>query len=317
MYIDKKFATDLMINVKCKHMEEFYNHIEELLPALIGITERYHSKKPMPHFEKFNFSFADIKNLSLAFFKDFSQELYQRLTKVLKNAKIEYSEPSELNEQAENYTDNDGKRVKITLNPTNDIKGVCVITHEFSHGVSERNTNLMKNREHLLGEIESLFCEKVYLDWLCENGVISQETVDDKRELHLQDLVENCRMLIDEYRVLKQLAGNYSQENINQVLENEGSPIWLEDTLTRLAYGSGNNKNLWGGFIARYVVGEVVAQLLYDEYQDFPLATSMKFAEYMAQNAEMTLEEGVKFLLGENYKDKINSRYFPKSQQNS
>ena len=46
----------------------------------------------------------------------------------------------------------------------------------------------------------------------------------------------------------------------------------------------------------RYVVGEVVSEIMYRQYQDNPEGTMKTFSEFLKGNAEMTRDQAVEFV---------------------
>ena len=313
--INEKFAASLAVRVRDKRMYDFYGYIQPYMRALRGIVARNGHVRHDIKYAEIDCSFEDMKDLALAFFKEFNEEMYHNIDSILKDANLRYSEPQEANRGALNSVGGDGKTLNIDLNPTNDVEGLCVVAHEFSHVGSERNVKKVREKEQLLGEIESKFIEKVYSKWLCENGVINKVEYNKKAEAQLRSLVVDCEMAVEESELLAALNNDFSVDNLRKVFNGARDRRRTEEVLTRLAYGKDGNDDFWGKYVSRYIVGEIVAQVLFEEYQQTPADTEQRFAEFMRKNAELGFEEGIKLLLGENYIEKVNRTFFPNAER--
>lgn len=313
MVIDDKFASDFQENVMGRGMYHFYGKIQQFMPMLADIVNRYQNRvQGVP--SVLAFSVDDMVNLTLSFFKDFNFHFCDRLVDTLQEAKLIIL--SDKNKQ-------DGicpcvalrnDKLEVLLEPCKDMNSLCTTSHEFAHAGSQQNVEKRQRKENLLMEIESHFIEKVFAEWLVENGVLSQEDYRHKCDLQLHDLVVDCCRLLNENYILKQLNHDYSKQNLQRIVD---ETPYLEKTVREMAYGKNGNKNFWGKFVARYIIGEMVAQVLYEDYQKSPVAISMVFDEYMSKNAEFGLGEGISFLIGENYMDRINNTFFPKNEHNN
>lgn len=312
MVVDEKFADDFKRNVIGRGMYSFYENIQEYMPMLIDIVNRYGKEinyKP----EKLDFSIEYVMNLTLDFLKKFNPSLHSRLLKNLNVADVIMLTEEDVAKGMIPSTCNRDGKLLLKLEPCCDVIKLCTVPHEFTHGCSQRHFEKKPQREDLLIEIESKFIEKVYADWLFENGIISKQDYQYHCDVQLQDLVYDCKTLLNENFILKQLNHDFSKENIQRIVDDKPHS---EKTIIRMAYGRPEDSNFWGGFVARYVIGGMVAQILYEDYQSFPVSTSSLFDEYMSKNADMGLEEGISFLIGENYINRINNTFFPKNEQN-
>lgn len=302
--ITRKHSSDLEKIAKQANLYEFHAKIENFLPALVGIVMRYNNYpgKPMP----LDYSLEEMQIMAETFFEDFNPRLYEKLKLALQNAEIYASEPCAENKGKDNCMRKSGDKVKMILNPTNDVEGLCCVAHENSHACSQRMTEDVKEKEQLIGEIESKFIEKVYLDWLLYNEAISQEDYDFKRRAQRQDLVVDCDSVLAEVDFLKSINHDFHFRNIQKV-------IWQKSNLEKSVINM--QKGKVSPWLGRYIIGEIVAQVLYSEYCQNPQEISERFTDYICKNAEMGFDEAAKFLLGENYIEKINAEFFPREKQ--
>lgn len=310
MVLDDKFASDFKENVMGRGMYHFYKNIQQFMPMLAGIVNRYQNKvQGVP--SVLTFSAEDMVNLVLTFFQEFNPRFCDRLVDTLQEAKVIILSDKSKQDGICPCVVLSNDKLEVLLESCKDINSLCTTPHEFTHAGSHSNVEKKQRKEQLLCEIESHFIEKVFAEWLVENGVLSQEDYKYKCDLQLHDLVVDCCRLLNENYVLEQLNHDYSREKLQRIVD---ETPYLEKTIREMAYGRSGNKTFWGKFVARYIIGEMVAQVLYEDYQKSPVATSMLFGEYMSKNAEFGLKEGVSFLIGENYMDRINNTFFPKKE---
>ncbi len=318
MKIDNAFAQKLDELCFQRKAHDFYHSIQPFMHAINGIYNRnIHTTTFEP--EEVYLSFKDMERLALAFYKDFDNELYYKLKEVLNDPYTIYEtykpKPQDKNNPNKNSCGIRFGHPHIELTPENNVCGLLAPAHEFSHALSQRIQKFMKQRTDCLGEIESKFIEKVYLDFLLEHDIISQEDYKNCQNITRRDLALNCELLIQENDILSQITPPITKDKLDKFLEdNKNNPNInkLKERLDEMTFG--DTENMYGEYIFRYVVGEAVAAALYEDYKKEPAEIKQKFKEFLRTNAEISTEEALQILLGENAMAKINDVFFPQAQ---
>lgn len=165
-----------------------------------------------------------------------------------------------------------------------EIKGVV---HEIAHATSQKFTGQdSQEKETLVGEIESMFMEKLFVRYCLENmqkvkEVLvkqeSKEIPDDQAEDFVFDMFVNVRFL-DLQKRAKTCGSKITPQN-----EKEQA--------------------------FRYVVGEVYSTVLYNNYLNDPERTIKKFVKYMKNNAEYNLDESARALELGNSMNEVFSKF--------
>lgn len=163
-----------------------------------------------------------------------------------------------------------------------EIKGVV---HEIAHATSQKFRQEGQEKETLIGEIESMFMEKIFVDY-CMNNIdkvkeilvkdSSKEIPNDQAEDFIYDMFVNGRFL-------------YLERRANFCCSEDEDKTAREDEF-------------------RYIVGEIYSTALYEKYKDDPEKTIKKFVKYLKHNSEYNLDETAEVLgIGSSMKEVFSS----------
>ena len=169
--------------------------------------------------------------------------------------------------------------------------------HEATHSISQkhdagwRSTQMVPEKDQSVGEIEAKFMEKVFVDFVRRNA----EVLGDQNFFPGQN----------EYTFTREM---------NTLEKNDRL-----DFISRLKSGIDNPQGGYkDSFSHRYVIGEIVASLLFEEYKQDPVETMHLFSQFLQINAQLDVDECVAFLTKgeyqsypeaiEAYKGLLNSR---------
>ena len=322
--------------VKKRNSYWFYGQIKSVLPFIKKLVTTLDMEEVK--FNEIDLTVGKMQTYALEFLYDLDPEFEEKVCDVLENLKgttLFTGRPTE--KGGENSV---GLRklkkdlmVDIQLHPQNDIMGIIVVGHEYGHLLSQRIQQRRKQMTDCIGEIESLFIERLFADWLLNKGIITKE---ERKKIEISwknNLLGNARGIYEEWVILsnlKQPTFGDDLKNFEQRLVSEEKLSFLDLLKKRMVVmikdDDGQQKH--GEYMFRYVVGEVVAEALYQDYKKNPELTKQRFKEYLAHNAEYEFFKKKQFekdgrmvenlvfdknemkkcfttLLGEDYKKKI------------
>ena len=190
-----------------------------------------------------------------------------------------------------NFTTQDiGKidvRVRLGISKSNgkietNIHNIVAYLHEITHSISERNTSPqpIAVKEDCSSEIESMFMENLFMHYLSNNAVQLSNLFYKEKTIPNADPI-----------FIKNIVKNYQAEH------DKG----LQDILKMIKYEPYNSqdpKHKQNEF--RYLIGDIYSYVLNDAYKKNPTATLDRYAEFLKNNASLTLDESSKILFGNN-----------------
>lgn len=314
------FETAKRLEEVCKRRKahDFYHRLKSGESWLFDFWKlenwaRVHKREHVK-FPEIELTLAQIQDVVFDFYKSLDGQLFENLQKVLNNPFFEhrFNEPSpsgHKNAVGFNYDNSTGKPVDgvIDLNPRNTVEGYVVVAHEGAHTLEERNQKLMRQKTDCLGEIASLFVEKLFGDYLLSKGIITTEERSALRCRQETNLIRNVNILIEEEEILRQLDIPISGEQLFGLQEKYQGTMRgeiLQRRIGEMINGDGNQE-VYGERMFRYVVGGFVSEALYQDFKKTPQQTLERFKEFLEHNAEMDENEAYQTLLGENYAQKV------------
>ena len=325
---------------------EFLNHDARLRDVTAGI-EKYHLrhfvKKLEEHgyykfldevrknigrvitipFEKTDKKVGDLVEETLQFYKEFDIEFYQKIDSALKNPQIEkhFHEPGTVKENSNVLFEKRFIRPSvraINLYPQANILGNVAVVHEFAHVAGQRFQECKRQKTDLTAEIPSLFMEKVYRSYLLESGKIDQAEYDNLVNMDKVLLQKHINEMFDEKDLCNFMpfvldVRNFN-ESIRDILQYYKDEKRVEGILHAMRKLSGYENNMHGAYLCRYVIGELVSCVLYDEFKIGPKTATIKFKRFVDNMCELKLEDSCKMLLGDNYMQKIKQKFCQKEE---
>ncbi len=245
--------------------------------------------------ERKKYSLEDMLLICFRFYDSLGINLYQDLKEVLgnENTKVIMSEPS-INNRGKENSCNDGLG-QIVLNPTNDLAGLLAVVHELCHAISQRMKENKRAIDLTIGEVESLFIEKVFICYLYENKIISHKEYVDLFVCMNNTLVRQIDYCFQRNDILN-IVGflpltKESEKELEQMIAHDRNRDVLFERLKQMGRGEYEYKE-------RYVIGGVVSTVLYDRYLNDREGVLKTFKKYMSQNAELNYRQMLEMLLG-------------------
>ncbi|MGN1201148.1 MAG: hypothetical protein ACI4R8_02665 [Candidatus Caccovivens sp.] len=321
---DEEFAQKFKEVCERRHAWYFYESTKKFLPFLHKIKNSVDRKKvDLP---KVEFNIKDMKSMALVFFQDLRPEFYESIKRVLKasDTLLKENEPAKehgllsVGVKGNKEQPNEKPFIEINLNPENTSMGCVGVAHEFAHILSERVQKRIRPRTDCIGEIESLFVEKLYLDYMLGNGIISKEEYDNNKQMRLNSLLNNLDLMFEEEEILSRLGQDITKESFLK-LDSDTKEHGNHDALIRrldIMVNGQNGKKLFGQYVFRYIVGDVVSEALYQDYLKQPNETLNNFANYLEHNAKLNLKGSLQKLLGEEAENKIKNTWLAPREKN-
>lgn len=305
---NKEYVSRFSTNSQRERMSEFDGNTRPYFKILRDLHKSLHIQRVT--FKNIDMGLAEIKSIVREFYAGLNPKsglFSQYLPHILDNGivKIHEEEPSSNVPQSRVFNKN-GK-IYLALYPLNDVRGLLAVAHEYSHLLSQRNVDNKEQKTDCIKEIESLFIEKIFCDWLVEKGIVQQSQKECLQQECKNNLCEELDYVLRDVDILSRLDGDFSVESFKRLqkgLENDKNKDIL---LTRLVYmaDTKHDSRLSGGYQFRYVVGEIVASALYEDYKENPKEVLQRYEEFLSKNADLALKDSAKMLLGDNYEQKV------------
>lgn len=256
----------------------------------------------------------------------------QKLSQIVKNVEEFYNNfDSEINENVKKVLRHEGQYRVIPMVHTGgtsrcqldktifvSINGNCLDSinyiHELMHGIGQRIKLSKRPIDDSIGEIEGMFIDKISQAYFNKNGCLSDNDYDFLKKDRINRLKKNISNILEENEVVN--IANFSFKEIDLI------------KIQRKIFNSPNGEILldryWnmckedyptGRYHFRYVVGEIVAEQLYDQYLINPEKTLKKFKNFLSKNAEITLSDATQILLNKSPIEVMND-YLSKFEEN-
>lgn len=293
---DQKFIDDLNHSLINKGDYLFHRN-NNLLKGLFKLFENVEYVKTPIKYKIKGYSFGDMKALISSAFLDIDERLYNRLERMFNNP--DYHHNVFYDKSDNRYGDNscgthgDGVHVNITFDNT--ARGLLTVGHEYVHAIGGRNVKKIKPKEDSIGEIESLFMEKVLADYFLKEGIIDKREYEMFKSERNNSFINDLNFVLENERILSSIQIPVTKEqleNLEQELILEKDGEYVLKTLYNYP-----KENKTSSCIARYIVGEMVASLLYEKYKMDKEGTMNKFIEFIDNNEIYELEEATRLLI--------------------
>lgn len=326
-YIIQKidFDNDFIIRFKNKYqgnnLGKFHRYIAQYIPYISKITE---TREQLPfQFKYLDMTLDEMKSIVFDFYREIDKKYIKRhdwvsyLEGLKDDPNFTSNEKMSLSERngdcSVGVTDN---RLILTLNLSNSCTGLAAIAHEFGHLLSQSSRERAISKLDCIVEIESLFMEMVFVDWLGENGKLSQNQVNQYWVYDNNKFVGDCLALSTENELVSRMAGEITKGRFKHFSKEIKGQKNEQRLLCKVINIADKKQKAVGPYLYRYVVGRTISYALFEEYKKNPEETMQKFDSYLRCCSDITsLDEAGKMLLGENYKTKVLDCLFTPEQQ--
>lgn len=182
--------------------------------------------------------------------------------------------------------------------------------HELRHSAEERYQKGEERLADCTSEISTLFLEKVAADYFIKNGLMNEEEKKILIQQRKNEFVLNVKTLVEESALLKTLGNPITAESFERLKsctdEKEFDLLMKRANIMIDGYNS-VRKEIHGERQYRYVMGEIVSELLYQDYKKDPVSTLSNYKEFLDKSSKLGEEKILNLLLGDNYSKRIDN----------
>lgn len=205
---------------------------------------------------------------------------------------------------------------QVSLNGTN--HDMITTAHEIGHALSAHHQNKVKKiRQNqkfetfhgekrfdsdCIGEIESLIIERLFIEFLKEENVISKKESKNYKIEEENSLLSETNQIREEFEILNNLSCPINPQSLKTLidnLENNNNKI-LEQRIKTM-----HDDQRHASYKFRYVVGRIVADTFIKEFQKANKAERQKmlenFQSYLDNTNTLNLDTSCKFLLNKDF----------------
>ena len=304
---DQKYIDDLNEYLSHSDELEFINN-DKVIQAIQAL---YDSLEYLPtcKYQHYSYTFEEARDLLFEVF-DRIDPLYKDKVLEAINNKEQYIfriifDPSHelygVNRcgSGPNYT------TEVIITYENSPKGVLMAGHECAHAIGNRSKYNVRPDDDCIGEIESLFTERLIADVLLKMGTLTQEEYESLQNECINNLKKNCEIALERVRLLKNLTLPVTKEQLDDlVLSLEDEPN-KESLLKRLQRVPHDRRS--APYVYRYIVGEVVSSKLYRRYLDDKEDTMDRFYVMLENNVHYKLDDVTDWFFKENPQETFES----------
>lgn len=289
-----------------KEFNDFLNSIRPYLDRLHKSWSEIDKGITTESLKELNCSLNDMIKIVLDFYSNLDKDLYNTLINILNDEKTkkDYQEVSPNNKWRINYTkyEPDGT-LCIGLRPQNNLYGLASVCHEFAHLLSRFGQDSTNSKSDLFPEVESMFLEKVFIEYLYNINFITEEERKTYFRFYKSSVNDKLQEIFYENDILNYLNGNsLTNENLKVLEEMIAKSPKAKDFYRRLSFMQNDVHSAWY-FI--YVLGEVISELLFEEYRKEPQKTMAKFKKYLGHTADIDPQTMLKDLTNKSLEETI------------
>ena len=293
-----------------------YSEFNELINQHKGFLEYIKDNicssddKEIKNLERKNQNYSQILKSVLKFFKNLDTDIYNDVKRIF-NRENDYVVIPMIHTGGKSSCGLD-KTIFAAVN------GNCLDTinfiHELTHGVGQRTKLSQKPIDDCIGEIEGMFMDKISQAYFHNNGYISDQDYTSLQNDRKRILKNNISILLSENQIFNMFPLPLSEKDfidiqLSFIGKNE------RPQLIRRFWDMGKENTPTGKYYFRYIVGEVVSDLLYEKYLTDPEKTMEKFKNFLSKNAEINLFDATKMLLDKTPR-KVMKDYINKFNEN-
>lgn len=302
----KEFIEKLNFELKKSKFFEFYQKNENEIVKFNLLFEDFNFFE-LSKFSKLNLNRQEIKILVFDFFETLDKEIFCDIKTLLYDSNTRFYE-------LENSTSNECSFVEVKLNRRvifinykDCLPYVLDVAHEFCHIASQRVKELKSSKCELLNEIEGKFIELLFCDFLVKNEIVSKVDEDNFFKFRVNDLKWNIEILnkqLEIYKCFKSIK--IDKRSLKIVKENIAKKQKLDIKIQCSDIEKLAKNAQFCSVCFKNVIGILVSEVLFENFKTSPKETLEIFKLFLKKETYFTLNDGIKFLLGENYNQKIN-----------
>ena len=246
---------------------------------------------------------GDLKSLTMNFYQELNSAYPEQILSILNspNTFLRESEPTQ--STGKNFVAQLGIMWLIELHPSTNLSGVLTLPHEYCHLLEQRIQEQKLPKEECIGEIATMFIEKIFIDYLENHKVISSKNCQTLRDALKTTLIDDAKIIVEEsfvFNSFKQPIDGLQLKDFAENLSDEKKAKFI-NRIKKMSNSRAEN----GAVQMRYVIGGLVSEEMYYEYLKNPKDTLEKFDFFLKHNAEMSVKDSFKLLCGDEYATKL------------
>ncbi len=353
---DDEFVEKL--NEKCKKVQAhgFKNYLHDAvyggksaINRLKEIRTECEDFLPIEQEKQLNLSQEKLLEIVKDFYRTLSPSLSQKVDSILNKEnpnpdyKVEIIEDKNDKRFGRSFAEHSNRNsyiyIQISLDGT--VEGLRVAAHELSHAMSSQHTkktDLIKQNDEnkfidfinslgkydrdCIGEIESHIIEYLFMEYLVNRGIISNDDFKNFESIRHNTLLNNLDLIREEYDILSHVGCPITAKSFERFVKRLQSPFSKKErfkyVMNRSRFMAERNKednthNAYSQYRFRYVIGEIVSTLWYDQYCQANKTEKQemikKLEDYLSKTDSITLSSACPELvglgIGDTFKDYI------------
>ncbi len=222
-----------------------------------------------------------------SFYKSIDENFYLKIDNILKekdeNVRLNIAEKSKLpkNFMPSVYTSKEGKQ-KINLIFDGTLEDAFDLVHELAHTLDLPNENVQNSARIEYSEVTSTCIEKMFLNYLKENNLSSEEFISKQENMQTQRLFSHSLEFAIKYSFfnIKNKTGNINDRDIENIFRTYNIPYERGINILR-----NNNQDMH--FNSKYIIAGIASEQfekLYNEDKKRSTENFEKYIELIKQN---------------------------------
>lgn len=230
------------------------------------------------------------------------------------------------NKNNSSYVNQSGNNsfLDVVIGFNGDLIGLRNIAHEFAHAMSNHhlqrislikanksikdyNAKMGEFNHDCVGEIESHIIELLFNDYLCNQGLISIQDIENFNTAKLNSLFNNCKLIYEEKDIVESINHPITELKLKLYLAKCTLKGTARKQLDRIKFINERLKidpNAFPKKRFRYVVGEIVSNNFYQNFinsnEDKKQKLLKTFKTYLTKTDSLTVDESVNMLVDKN-----------------
>lgn len=222
-----------------------------------------------------------------SFYKSIDENFYLKIDNILKekdeNVRLNIAEKSKLpkNFMPSVYTSKEGKQ-KINLIFDGTLEDAFDLVHELAHTLDLPNENVSNSSRIEYSEVTSTCIEKMFLHYLKENNLSSEEFISKQKNMQTQRLFSHSLEFAVKYSFfdIKNKTGKINDKDIENIFRTYNIPYERGINILK-----NNNQDMH--FSSKYIIAGIASEQfekLYNEDKKRSTENFEKYIELIKQN---------------------------------
>ncbi len=286
--------------------------------------------------KKLNLSQDELIQIIKDFYKQLNPRLYKKVETIFDKNNPDYKVeiiPNPNDERfGRSFAGHSGNNTYIYVQISLDgsVEGLRIAAHEAGHAISAHHTKkaeLCKQKDEnefknlisylgryqvdSIGEIESHIIEYLFMEYLVDKGIISNDAFKNFEAIRHNSLLNNIDLISEEYDILSHVSCPITADSFEQFIKKINTPLIKTDRFKSVMNRSkfmaerckkNNTHNAYSQYRYRYVIGEIISTLWYEQYSQSSKEQKQEminnFEAYLSQTDTADLETACHQLVG-------------------